>query len=255
MLIVLVQGTLYFLGFLMWRNNMPISLEVGVLAATSCLLGTTGTICYFEAVLEGQVAIAGTITAAYPALAVVGAVVFLSETLTVTQALAVVAIVGGVIALSYEPNPGSEYAMPRRSLFFAFLAFACWGLWAFTSKMAIDEVGAGNIFGFYVISNVIAPSVYTVLRRLRPRQSGSDKPSWTAWAIGAAALAVNVCTIFVFSFALEVGPASLVVPISSAYPLVTVVLAVLLLHERLRRFHAVALGFILVGLIVIAVNS
>ena len=255
MLIVLVQGVFYFLGFYIWRNNMAITFEDAVLAATSCLLGTIGTLCYFEAVLEGQVAIAGTITAGYPALAVVGAVAFLSETLTVTQALAVVAIIGGVIALSYEPNPSSEHAMPRGSLFFALLAFVLWGFWTFTSKIAIDAVGPGNIFGFYVISNVTAPFVYAVLRRLRPRQMADYKPSWTAWATGATALAVNVCTIFVFSFALKVGPASLVIPISAAYPLVTVILAVVLLHEKLHRLHIVALTFILVGLIVIGFNS
>jgi transporter family protein len=121
--------------------------------------------------------------------------------------------------------------------------------------MAIDAVGPGNIFGFYVITNVAAPSVYTVLRRRKPRQSVDYKPSWTAWVTGATALALNVCTIFVFSFALKVGPASLVIPISAAYPLVTVILAVLLLHEKLRRLDILALSFILIGLIVIGFNG
>jgi transporter family protein len=251
MLIVLVQGLLFFLGFYFWRNNVPITFRDGVLAATSCLLGTAGILCYFEAVLEGQVAIAGTITAGYPALGVIGAVAFLSETLTVTQALAVVAIVGGVIALSYEPNPSSEHAMPRRSLFFALLAFVLWGFWTLTSKIAIDAVGPGNIFGFYVILSVTAPFVYVVFRRLSPRQSMNGKPSWRAWTAGAAALALNVLGVFAFTFALKVGPASLVVPISAAYPVVTVMLAVLLLHEKLRRFQIIALSFILVGVIAI----
>ncbi|TLN11859.1 hypothetical protein FDZ71_08985, partial [bacterium] len=86
-------------------------------------------------------------------------------------------------------------------------------------------------------------------------QSGDGKPSWTAWALGATTLALNVCGVFVFSFALNVGYASLVVPMSSAYPLVTVILAVALLHEKLDRLHVLALVFIIIGLIVIGITG
>ena len=71
----------------------------------------------------------------------------------------------------------------------------------------------------------------------------------------ATALVLNVCGVFAFSFALRVGFASLVIPISAAYPLVTVILALLLLHEKLRRLQIIALVFILVGVIVIGFNG
>jgi len=70
-----------------------------------------------------------------------------------------------------------------------------------------------------------------------------------------AALALNVCGVFAFSFALNAGFASLVVPISSAYPLVTVVLAVALLREKLDRLHVIALAFVIVGLAVIGLTG
>ena len=254
-LIVVVDGLTYFLGFYYWRDNLPIGLGDGVLAAISCIVGTVAYLCYFESIVEGQIAIAGTISAAYPALTVIGALIFLSETLTVTQAIALTAIIGGVVALSYEPNPGAEHAMPRRSLFFALLAFALWGFWGLTSKMAINAIGPGNILGFYVISSLIVPFVYAWFRRARPVKSRHSNPSWNAWALGATALALNVCGVFAFSFALNAGSASLVVPISSAYPLVTVILAVALLHEKLDRLHMIALVFVIIGLIMIGVTG
>jgi transporter family protein len=254
-LIAVVDGLVYFLGFYYWRDNMPIAFGDGVLAATSCIVGAVAYICYFESITDGQIAIAGTISAAYPSLTVIGALVFLSETLTTTQAISLVAIIGGVIALSYEPNPGSEHAMPRRSLFFALLAFVLWGFWGLTSKMAINAVGPGNIFGFYVVSSLIVPFAYVSFRRVRPERSRAGDPSRTAWVLGGTALALNVCGVFAFSFALNAGFASLVVPISSAYPLVTVVLAVALLHEKLDRLHVIALAFVIVGLTVIGLTG
>jgi len=254
-LIAVVDGLVYFLGFYYWRDNMPIAFGDGVLAATSCIVGAVAYICYFESITDGQIAIAGTISAAYPALTVIGALIFLSETLTTTQAISLVAIIGGVIALSYEPNPDSEHAMPRRSLFFALLAFVLWGFWSLTSKMAINAVGPGNIFGFYVVASLIVPFAYALFRRVRPERSRAGDPSRTAWVLGGAALALNVCGVFAFSFALNAGFASLVVPISSAYPLVTVVLAVALLREKLDRLHVIALAFVIVGLTVIGLTG
>jgi uncharacterized membrane protein len=48
------------------------------------------------------------------------------------------------------------------------------------------------------------------------------------------------------------GLASLVVPISSAYPLVTVIVALLLLGEKLNRLQVVGLACVITGLLVIA---
>lgn len=254
-LIPVIEGIMYFLGFYYWRDNLPIGLGEGIFAAVSCVIGTVAYLCYFESIVDGQIAISGTISAAYPALTVLGALVFLSETLTVTQGLALVAIVGGVIGLSYEPNPGGEHATPRRSLFFALLAFVLFGFWGLASKIAINAVGPGSIFGFYAISSLTVPFVYAWFRRVRPAQSRDGNPSWIAWALGATALALNVCAVFAFSFALDSGLASLVVPISSAYPLVTVILAVALLREKLNWLHLTALVFVIIGLIVIGITG
>ena len=252
-LIAVVDGTMYYLGFYYWHENLPVSLGNSALAATSCIVSTVGYLCFFESILDGQVAIVGAISAAYPALTVIGALAFLSESLTVTQALSLVAIIGGIVALSYEPNPSSGHAMPRRSLLFALLAFALFGISGLTSKMAINAIGPGNIFGFYAISSLTVPLVYAWFRRIRPGQSRDDDPSQITWAFGATGLALNVCGLFAFSFALNEGLASLVVPISSACQLVTVILAVALLHEKLDPLHVVALTFVIIGLMVIGI--
>ena len=64
----------------------------------------------------------------------------------------------------------------------------------------------------------------------------------------------NVVGTYVFSFALKTGLASLVVPISAAYPLVTVTLAVLLLKEKLNWFQLVALLSVVIGLVILGAS-
>jgi transporter family protein len=254
-LIAVVEGTMYFLAFCYWRGNVSITFGNGVLATGACVLGVIAYLCFFESIMDGQIAIVGTISAAYPALTVVGALVLLSETLTASQAIGLVATVGGVVALSYEPHPGSEHAMPRRSAIFALLAFMLWGFWGLTSKMAVDRVGPGNILGFYAIATTSVPMLYAWLRRVRLWRLGTDSPPRAAWALGATGLAFSASGTFAYSFALGKGAAALVVPISSAYPLVTVVLAVALLHEKLSWLHVIALVAVLIGLIVIGITA
>jgi len=251
LLIAAVEGPLYAIAFFFWHEDFDFELWEGVLAAVSCLIGVSGFLCFFESVMDGQVSIAGTISAAYPALTVIGAVVILSESLQAIQAMGVLLIIGGVIAISYEPDPTAKHAMTRRSLTFAFLAFSAWGVWSLTSKIAVDAVGAGNLFGFYVISSFSAPLIYAWIRGIRAPSNIKENPTRIAWAYGAIALALNVLGAYAYTYALERGNASLVGPASSAYPIVTVVLAVAILKEKLHRTQLIWLACVCIGLMLV----
>lgn len=251
-LIMVIEGVAYFAGFLFWHNNAPIGLEYSVFAAATSFIGMVAYLCFFESVMDGQVTIVGTISAAYPSLTVIGALAFLSESLTAAQLVGVVAVICGIVALSYGPNPQSRSSTPRRSLLFALLAFVLWGLWSLAAKIVVSKIGTGNVFGFYAISAVTVPLVYLWLRRVRagPSKVGASR---TAWFFGAATIAINVCGTLAFTFALSMGLASLVVPISSAYPLVTVMAALLLLGEKLNRLQIGALACVIAGLLMLAI--
>jgi len=255
LLIAIVEAPLYATAFLLWHEKTDFTLWEGLLAAASCLIGVCGFLCFFESVMDGQVAIAGTISAAYPALTVIGAVVILSESLAAVQALGVALIIGGVVALSYEPDPSAKHAITRRSLTFAFLAFSAWGVWSLTSKVAVDAVGAGNLLGFYVISSLTAPLIYAWFRKVRPPSNVQESPTRLAWTYGVIALALNVLGAYAYTYALEKGNASLVGPTSSAYPIVTVVLAVAILKEKLHKTQIIWLAGVCIGLLLVGISA
>lgn len=255
LIIALVEGAAYSVAYIVWRDTtVDIGFWEAALATLSCIIGISGYLCYFESILEGQVAIVGTISAAYPVIVVVGAMLMLGEALTAPQVVGVVAIIGGVMALSYEPNPGAANSLNRRSLVFALLAFLAWGVWSLTQKVAIEAVTAGNMFGFYIISSLTAPVLYAWARRVRPVPLKGEDPTRTAWVIGGFALLLNVLGAFAYTYALEGGNASLVVPVTSAYPIVTALLAVALLRERVSRQQAVALVAVVIGLVMIGIT-
>jgi drug/metabolite transporter (DMT)-like permease len=253
-IIAVVEGAMYSVAFALWHEAENVTLGEGIFAAASCITGITGYLCYFESIMDGQVSIAGTISAAYPALTVVGAVLLLSEELSLAQIFGVVAIIGGVIVLSYERNPGRSGGLSKRSLFFSLAAFLTWGVWSLSSKMAVGMVGAGNLFGFYIISSLTAPLIYAWFRKIRPATIKGSDPSKRAWTLAVIALALNVLGAYAYTYALSDGPASLVMPISSAYPIVTIVFAVGLLKEKIHLVQALALSVVIAGLVMIAVT-
>jgi len=253
-LMMLIEGIMYTLGYLLWHNDVIIDLTYVVLATVSGIIGVGAYVFFFESVMEGQVAIVGTISAAYPCLTVVGALAFMSESPAWPQLVGVAAIILGIAALTYEPNGNSRSSVPRRSLIFALLAFAFWGLWSLSNKVVVGKIGVGNVFGFYAISTLTVPLVYVWYRRNRYGPSKVE-PTRTVWVLGAIGLAINVGGTYAFTFALSMGLASLVAPISSAYPVVTVVAALILLHEKLNRIQVAALACVIAGLFMIAIVS
>jgi len=253
LIIVIIEGAMYFAGYVSFRNTTTLSFSSILFGLGTAIVGMVAYLCFYESMPDGQVAVIGTISAAYPALTVLGALLFLSETLTTSEAVGLVAVIFGIVALSYERTPNSQRTIPKRSLFFALLAFFLWGIWGLATKITIDTIGPGNMFGFYSIAAVALPLIYFGIRR--NRLSKSEKPSKFLWAAGAGGVASNVVGTLIFAFALNVGQASLVVPISSAYPLVTVALAITLLGEKLNRLQTIALAVLLIGLITIGVTS
>jgi len=254
-LVAIIGSSMCFVGFFFWHTSVVIGVGYAALAGASSFAYMVAYLCFFESILDGQIATVLPVVAAYPALAVAGGLLFLSESPTMIQLGAVVLIIGGIIALSYERYPNSPHAMPKRSLFFALVAFALFGFWSLSSKIAVGEIGPGNVFGFYVISALTVPVLYVCFRRVRPRQLLEFKPSWTAWIFGAMCLATNFIGTFVFSFALVAGTAALVVPVANASVLITVIVAVLLLKEKLNRLQLIALFFIIGGLFAIGITA
>jgi transporter family protein len=254
-LISVIEGAMYFAGYLSFRTSVAVSAESVAIGLASAFVGMVAYVCFYESMIEGQVTILGTISAAYPAISIVGALLLLSERLTTYEALGLVSIMFGILTLSYERTPNSPHKIPRRSLTFALLAFLLWGFWGLTAKIALSDIGPGNVFGCYVLSSLIIPTIYCVLRSKRQELLTLEKPSRRLWETGAAGVALNVSGTLIFAFALNLGQASLVVPISSAYPLVTVAVAIFLLGERLNRLQMIALVLILIGLVTLGVIS
>ncbi len=124
------------------------------------------------------------------------------------------------------------------------LALLLWGLWGFLSKIASTYIKPADAYLVGVTGILLAGSVIAVLTRFRP---GGD-PRGIAFGL-VSGLVMSFGTYF-FYVALSRGSSAVVVTATALYPLVTLLLSYVILHEPLSPRQWVGIG-LAVGAIVL----
>jgi drug/metabolite transporter (DMT)-like permease len=154
------------------------------------------------------------------------------------MALAIVAV---VIVSRVADHPGEDRPS---GLPFAVIAGLALGLLSFVLSRVDDAYLLAPLVALRGVQVVVFVTIVLVGRRAwrLPR------PSWPlALGVGAMDLAGNVA--FLSAARIELAPAAVV---SSLYPVVTVLLAATILHERITRSHVAGIVLAVIGVAMIA---
>jgi transporter family protein len=141
-------------------------------------------------------------------------------------------------------------AMPRilgmpRWLAFSFLTILVWGAWGAVSKVASDGVDANTNQVFFTFG--LLPLIAIVWRSPRNAVGGEGRRVGIGWAFLTGILG-GTGNIAFFHALVMGGKASIVSPVTALFPLVTVILAVTLLHERIGTAQKIGLALALVAI-------
>jgi uncharacterized membrane protein len=124
-----------------------------------------------------------------------------------------------------------------------------WAFWGLLGKIALRTVGWVQASLFFGVGTLV---IYGAILGVRSREA--------TWA--PADLLVPLATGFVgalglasFYLALERGKASVVVPIIGLYPVLTAVLSVLLLHERLAPLQIAGVALAAAAVVLISIGG
>ncbi len=247
--VTLVDGVLYLAVFLAAAQPLAATLETYVCATLTSVVGITGYILYFEALLRGNVSVVATITAGSPIITILGAIAFLHETPTVAEAVGMALLVAVILILSYEPL-GGEWKIPL-AVTLSVAILLLWGVWGILTKVAVDAPGFGpwQLLLFYSLSNFCAGIPYYLWRRKR---FPPPNPSWRAYAIGAGGFLLMMIGIVAATVALSIGDASLVTAVGGCAPVVTSLVAYAVLKEKATPLRVLALLLFIPGIVLVA---
>jgi transporter family protein len=235
-------------GYWALHRQTPLVPEGGGAFVGICLVAYladgAGWLLYFQAIVHGPIAIVGTLSAAYPALTVLFARMFLGESLDWAQYAGVALVIAGCLGLSYAPSPPGSGPTSRRWIPLSFVALVLWGTSSTLLKAAYRRPGADefNVLIYNLIGAMLTLGVYGWLHGRKGATDGRE------WGRSFAPMAMLAGGDIGFILATRYGPVSLTTPLSGAYPLITVIFARLVLGERITSWQAACILSILGGM-------
>ena len=210
------------------------------------ILDGTGWILYFKSIVEGPITIVGTLSAAYPALTVLFAKIFLSEALTPVQYFGVSLVIFGCIGLSYAPPESGVKIKSKKWVIYAGAALCLWAAAQTIVKHSYSLPNASevNLALFNTVGGALTLGVYGFLFG---RQGSHSKGEWFRSFLPMGMMAGGDLGVIIAS---KYGPISIVTPLTGAYPVVTLGFAALVLKEKISKLQWLCILLILVGMFI-----
>ena len=232
---VIIQTTYW----LLLPDNVQGDLLGYLTAVIAGVIGALGFVFYIFALRIGKVSVVSVMTAGYPVISIILALLFLSESLTLIQGFAIMMVIGAMILLSApessEGNRKEGTNRMKRWLFWAIMSMIFWGLWAIPSKIAIEAIGEADYIFIDGLTMVLVWVPLWLWFEKGKLMRGFHNLKYS----GFAGVMASIGTICLF-LAISNGNVSIVTPVTSIYPLMTVVLARFTLKEKLVRWQYLA---------------
>jgi drug/metabolite transporter (DMT)-like permease len=130
-------------------------------------------------------------------------------------------------------------------LAWSIMAVVCWGVWALIARLVGDAISPAQSQALSTIG--LLPVIVLLFFSTRKQEQRGSKLSGVA--LGFAAGVLTCIGNIAYYYLLNSGAkAATVVPLTALYPLVTVLLALLFLHERLNRLQLAGVCLSLVAI-------
>ncbi len=133
-----------------------------------------------------------------------------------------------------------------RWLTYALLCIIAWGTWGFVTKLGADKIAPGPLQILATVGTF--PLALLAFLQLRMRLE-KDALGITYGILNGVLSTVGLLAFYV---AASKGKVSVVGPVTSLFPLLTVVLAFIFLRERLNRTQILGVLFSLVAIVILS---
>lgn len=216
-------------------------------AALAALFGTVGLFAFYRGMAAGAITVVTPIAAVAATIPVIWGVAVSGDHIGRLQAFGFVAAVGGSVAASLERRP--ERTQIAAGVGWAVLAMLAFGAYYVPMHAASSQDWLWPAFLFRCTSVTL---VWTVVLARRSWPSGL-RTHWTGLvAIGVLDTGGNA--LFAAASSTH-GLLSVVSVLASLYPVVTVLLARLVLGERVQRTQDAGVLLVLVGVVLITAGG
>lgn len=230
--------------FVISRGEGPPGSAFILYAAIAGLSEAVGVAALYRGLAVGVMSIVAPVGATAPVVPVVVGIV-LGEFLTPIQGAGIALAVTGIALTSWRRHSGDEVVAHGPSVFFGLLsALGFGGFFAF-----MDAASEGDIPWALLVARLTAVTVFVaamLLRRAPLAVRGAELPMIAL--IGVLIVGADS----MYAIASTQGLLGVVAVLSSLYPVVTIAVARVYLHERIERLQQIGIAMCLSGVVAIS---
>ncbi len=208
---------------------------------------------YYYAIGKGKLSLTSTVIATYPIVTLVLSSVFLRETTNLFQKTAIFLVMTGAIVITIPTNKQDWLAGMHNKIWLAWalvhVVFA--GTGDFLSKIVINQHGIYNFLFLIPLADLLATGFIGLLDPKGRRLPTITLTKYIPALMGT--LMIQAGLLF-FYLGFAHGPASLVAPLSSCYTAITVILAIILLKEKVTKVQLAGIILTIAGIILFGIS-
>ncbi len=238
--------TLIITSFL--RLNLTIALPILALLLVGGCIDVLASYNFFRSLEIGEVAIVAPISASYSLVTVVLAALLLGERLSLIRYLGIAGVVLGIMLASTDLRKLHNMHLIK-GIRESIIALLGWGVYFFVIGLASASIGGMELFLLTGLINGALMSAYALSKGGRP-QKEDFKGSLIAQVMTSAILYTAAWAILTNASKME--KISLLAPVSSLYPAVTIMLAVIFFKDKLVPNQIAGISLILLSLFLIS---
>ena len=248
--IMYLSSLIVMLAFVAARGAGPPDGDAVAASLGAGIVGIAGLAAFYRALAIGTMSIVAPIASTGVALPVIVGLIGGDDPGSVRAIGLGLAVVGIVLASREADEGAANERQQRLSIVLAIVA----GL-GFGSYFVLAEVGStGDVAWALALSRTSAFPLIAAIAVVTLRR-GAHRPVGAAIGALAAIGLIDLAANFLFNYASTIGELSSVAVASSLYPVTTVMLAAVLLGERIQGVQRVGVVLALAGVVMIAAGG
>ena len=232
------------------RTMMDLSMQSLLLAPVAAVLYCGGYLLFFKGFEKGNVSVIAATMNIWAVVTMAVAFLFMGQRLTAAQTIGAFTIIAGATLASIDWTKVREQGFQlslgvRETLLGAWFFGVYWNV----SEILSEDVGWLTTTVLIKLGIVVILLVFSMLtRQARQTLEGPTRITFVLVAMGV----IEVCAVAAVNYGLAIGEAILVSPIASALSVVTIVLALVFLREKISALQGLGMAMAVAGIITTA---
>lgn len=244
-----ISGGFMFAGYLAIYNRFDFSYQILLWGIIIGLGSSLGNALFTYALRLGPVSLTAPLANTNVILVIAMSVLYYGEVLTFLQSIAILMLLAACFVLPFDPDENKNV---RNKSWFVVMFFTVIFLFLLNGGLKItQELGLDNslvLFYSYIFSTA---GFILSIKYIKHTNQNTFYWQKNAINIGLFAGIFSFLGLQMYSYALIVGPASIVVPIFSSRNVLVAMMCLLYFREKLSTFQLVALSSLLAGLMLV----